>query len=526
MFYRKKMKLIAGLVILVLIGMFINRENTMLFNWKLDSRPFRLGLSESIGTLNPAQLSNNSEKTVASMIYEGLIVYDENQHELKKSIARKWSYNKDGMILTIKLDDNRKFHNGKPLSAAGVKNAWEKSFSTCKDMNLLSLFAGIEGYQNRIEGKSDEISGIRVINEKTLEITFVEPNLQFPYTLTNPIFYIYDTEDKNPIGTGAFYIDNRTENLEITLLRNEDYQQKAKLTSIIVNTYSDPHKGLSDYNEGKLDYLDSIPLEAVPDYQNDEQKQKLIINRPLAEIYAFGFNLNRPPFKGNNKLRQAFNYAINREEIVKAAFGGNAIALTQPIPLGMFENDERKGFDFDHKKAVQLLAEAGYPEGRGLPVILISYNANSGHKLIAEMVANDLAEIGVKVRLNSMSWESYIRNLQNGRLDFYRFVWKLDYINVDAALYGLFSSTRQGMSNFNHYENGQVDNLLANARSYKRNAEQANDYAQAIQIITDDAPYLWILQRKSAGIVSSAVRGLVIDGLGNVNWAKVELQKV
>ena len=232
--------------------------------------------------MEPANVLEHQERLIASTIYEGLICYDAKSGELQPRLARKWKYSPDCKTLTINLKENIKFHNGKKLTAAEVKSAWEKSFKNSKEWSSISLFLSIVGSNAMLEGHKQEISGIQVINDGTLKIVFNQPNAAFTYMLTSPIFWVYDSsvENSSAPGTGPYLLKENPDNKDkdILLLRNEKYHRgMPRLTAINFKIYDDELKALEDYKTGELDYLDSIPFNQLKAIKKDPQYKELYL---------------------------------------------------------------------------------------------------------------------------------------------------------------------------------------------------------------------------------------------------------
>lgn len=529
--YRRGRLLLAALVLLaaVALGAYIYRVQEV--NANLEVRPLEIGLVGSLDTVEPALLSNHNERLLSSMLYEGLLYYNEEEQELEPRLADKWSFSSDSTILAISLNEDAKFSNGKPLTAAAVKAAWEHSFSTCKEWPQLSLFLSIQGAQERLEGKAEEISGIQVLNDHALKITLIRPNAVYPMVITNPIFWVFDYAEGSVApypGTGPFKVIQNPDNKSILLARIEDYyRDKAKLTAIQITVFPEARAALQAYLDGKLDYLDTVPLNEVPKLKQNETLSKFLVEHPLWDSYALGFNLNRAPFKDNYLLRRALNYAIDRQALIDEVLGGSALPLKGVLPQGIPGfHDTLRGYSYDPDKAQSLLQEAGFPQGQGLPSIILTYNKDEGHRQVAEKVAQQLSKIGVPVTIEAVDWTFFRKQLNSFNLTFFRVQWRPDYPDPDSFLYGMYHSSQVGVCNYTNYCNPQSDKVLEQSRTLKLGSkERIKTLNRAEEIIVDDAPYLWLFQRKAVKMVSPQVQGFKLDGLENIDWLKIELHK-
>jgi len=521
---------LAIIIVLFIITGILYLNNRSTYTTNLDTRPFNIALVGSIESLEPALINRHEERVLASAIYEGLVYFDEESGSVKPMIAKDWKYSVDGKSLTINLQNNIQFHNGKVLKAKDVKASWENSFSNTREWSNVSLFLSIEGSKERLEGEAAEISGIQVVNNDTIKVNFTEANAAFIYMLTSPIFWIYDTEDQvNPIpGSGPFKLKENRDKREFVLERNEKYHRGIpKLSALNVKVYNGAYEALGEYKAGNVDYLDLLPLKEVKSMKNNSEYKDLLIDKPLLNTYALGFNVNKEPFSGNYLLRRALNYGIDRKLIIAEVLGDSYRPANGIIPLGMagYQHDMR-GYTYDPQKAQELLEEAGYPLGTGLPQLTLTYNEDEGHRMVAESIAAQLAELGVKVQLQPMDWDYYKKQLNQMNLSFFRLEWFADYPDPDSFLYSMFHSSKIGISNYFSYHNPQVDKILdASREEVKSQQERIKLMNRAEEIIVDDAPCLWLFQSTAAKMIGRNVGFLEVNSMEMIDWYEVELLK-
>jgi oligopeptide transport system substrate-binding protein len=494
----------------------------------LQERPFNAGVVGKVSTLDPSKVTTHEEKLVASTLYEGLVYYDEDARSLKPRLAKDWKISADGRKLTIELKRNILFHNGKQLTAADVKTCWEKALTEAAG-GKASLFLPIEGSDRVIKGAAADLAGLKIVDRYTLVVAFSRPDAAFVYHLTNPAFWIRDTEDKADIcpGTGPFKFKERNDK-SIVLTRHDKYhRERPALTEIQFSLYQDANQALQDYKARKLDYLDQVPLKEVKNIREASEYNGLYTVKPIQAVYFLGFNVNQEPFADNFMLRRALNYAIDRQAIIDNITGGLGQPLKGALPLGLpGYNKDMRGYSYDPEQARNLLAQAGYPDGQGLKPLTLTYNKSPGHQQIAEVVAAQLGQLGVQVELKSMDWKPYVKELEMKRLKFFRLGWAADYPDVDAFLYPLYHSSRAGVSNFTGYHNPQADKILDASRAETKSVkERINLLRRAEEIIVDDAPVLWLFQQEAFKIVGPDVNGFKLDSMEMVDWYSLELKK-
>ena len=495
----------------------------------LDTRPLQVGIVGEIDSLQPAQLDSPEERLVASALYEGLVTYDEKTGSIKPRLARNWKYSADQKTLIMQLK-KANFSNGQPVTAEKVKAAWEKSFSTTQDWANISLFLPIEGSQARLEGRTPTITGLEAVDRNTLRIRLEKPNSAFLHMLTNPIFWVYDNDETtDPLpGTGPFVLQESTKDYTIVMTRNEKHHQgQSRLSALQFTLYAEPYQAFGDFKINKLDYLNQVPLTEIKNIKNNPDYKERFVERYLWETYSLGFNMNRAPYAGNYLLRRALNYAVDRNAIIETVLAGSYRTAKGVLPTGMMGyNKQLQGYAYDPEKARDLLAEAGYPGGEGLKPLVLSFNNDEGHQAVAEAIAQQFNQLGIDVQLQGMEWDYYKKQVNAMDLTLFRVGWIADYADADNFIFGMFHSSKVGISNYSAYNNPQVDKILDAARAEtKSNEERLKLLQRAEEIIVDDAPMLWLFQKKAAALSGENVRPLEMDGLGMVDWFKAELLK-
>ncbi len=519
---------LAVLGLFLFIGGLIYIDNRVSYTANLDSRNLNAALVGRVDSLEPAMIDSHEERILASAMYEGLVYYDEESKSIKPLIASDWKYSIDGKTLTINIKHKLKFHNGKTIRASDIKACWENSFSTTKEWSNISLFLSLQGSQERLDGKTADISGIQVVNDRSIRVEFTRPNAAFIYMLTNPIFWIYDTEDtaRPAPGSGPYKFKANKDNQEFILERNDKYHRGIPgLGGIQARVFAEGSEAFTAYQAGTVDYLDSLPINELKNIKASEEYKKLLIDKAVFNIYVLGFNINKEPFAGNYLLRRALNYAVDRNLIIGEVLGGSYRAANGIIPLGMagYQRDMR-GYSYDPQKAQELLEEAGYPLGEGLPPLILTYNEDEGHRIVGESIAAQLAELGIKVQLQPMEWDYYKKQLYQMNLSLFRLEWMADYPDPDSFLYSMFHSSKVGIGNYFNYHNSQVDKILDASRAeVQSKQERIKLMNRAEEIIIDDAPCLWLFQSTSAKMIGKNVASLQVDSMEMIDWYTVEL---
>lgn len=500
-----------------------------LFTINYSNRTFHLGMSEPVDKLEPAMLVNHGQRLVASAIYEGLVYYDEASQSLQPRLAKSWKYSPDGKSITIQLRRDVRFSNGKKLSAQDVKASWEYNISTSTDWNNTCLFMPVSGSQERLNGKSLEITGIQVLDQHSLKIMLYQPNAAFLCSLSNPVFWVMDMSSglTPPAGTGPYLLKEKSPTSLLLLCNDYYYRGQPHLSALNVTVYPDAAAAYKGYQEGKLDFLDTLPMSELASIRQNPQYKGLLLEKAVLDIYCLGFNMNRDPYANSYLLRRALNYAIDRDHIIKQLLSNSYLSAKGLIPAGLEAyNPSIYGYRYNADKARQLLAEAGYPAGKGLPILTLTYNDDPGHALVAGEIARQLAVFGIRVQIQAQGWDYYKKQVNDHAISFFRLGWAADYPDADNFLYSLFHSSQTGNSNFCGYHNPQVDRILDASRAqYKDPQARLKLLRRAEEMIIDDAPCLWLFQKKAQKLVSRDVRHLNLDQMEMFDWYPVGLAR-
>ena len=265
---------------------------------------------------------------------------------------------------------------------------------------------------------------------------------------------------------------------------------------------------LEEYLAGGLDFVDELPPGRVRDLR--EQYPDELKVWPILATYYFGFNHQKYPFKGNRKLRQAFNYAIDREGICEGIREGVPVPASGILPPGIpGHNPDLKLYEYDPEKAKRLLAEAGYPDGEGLSIITLWYNTHLGHQRICEYVQHSLRQIGVRVKLKNIDTAAYWQATYAGEPAFFRMGWVADIPDPDNFLYTLLDSKQFGSAgNTSWYSNPKLDELVERARLLTDWAQREPLYREAERIAVEETAWLFIYYYRDQAMVKPYVKGV------------------
>jgi peptide/nickel transport system substrate-binding protein len=404
---------------------------------------------------------------------------------------------------TFKLRKGVKFHDGTDFNADAVVF----NFKRWNDPQSPYKFQGDSfDYYKTMFGPEDKrvIKEVKAVDPNTVEFTLNIPQAPFLQNIAMPTFSIaspkaiQEKKEKfksEPVGTGPFVFKEWKRNDSITLEKNPNYWQQGfpKLNKVIVRVIPDNSARYNALANGELDLIEGVNPDDLKKLEGNKDLQKII--RPSFNVGYVGFNINKKPFD-NPKVRQALNYAVNKKALISAFYGGLAEPAINPMPPSILGyNKDVKDYPYDLEKAKQLLAEAGY--ANGIPNELTFYAMPVARpympdgKKIAEALQAEFAKIGVKTKIESPDWATYIDDTKKGQKDdLFMLGWTGDNGDPDNFLYALLDKSNIGLNNRTFYVNEELHTLLAGAQTEIDKNKRAEAYKKAQEIIKKDAPWI------------------------------------
>ena len=484
-------------------------------------------------SLDPPNCYESEGIQVARQIWDGLFDYDPETLEIRNELCESWDVSDDGLVYTFNLVKNAKFHDGSPLTANDFVYSWTRAVLAETASYLAYHLAAIKGYQACQEGTATTFEGVKALDDYTLQVTLEYPFADFVKTLGHVVFYPVRQADieqwgeeytKHVNGTGPFKFVEWVDDQYINLVRNDDYYgEKAKLDSVEYKIIADENTAFLEYKAGNVDFTE-IPVGKVNATKEDPAMADQVLLLPMLGLYYYGMTLTVEPFKDNPKLREAMNYAIDRQNIVDVVSEGVPVPATGLVPRGIPGFVENQApYTYDVTKAKALLAEAGYPDGEGLPTLQFGFNTGAGHEALAEALQADLKEIGVNIEIAGYEWGTMLEKAQKGELNFYRLGWVADYPIMDNFLYPLFHS--ESVDNYGQYSNPEVDKMLIEARQIKDDEQRAEKYREIERTILNDQAFLILYFYGQRRVVQSYVKGFVLSAMETYDLSKVSIEK-
>jgi len=496
---------------------------------------YRRPLEFNPKTLDPALSIDTYADTVTQQVFDGLVQFDKDLNAIP-AIAKSWKISPDGLTYTFYLREGVKFHHRREVTADDFIYSFTRIIDPETKSSSIDFFTQILGAKEFIDKKDKEVKGLTALDKYTLRIILSEPYAPFISILAMRGAKVVPKEEveksgidfgKYPIGTGPFKFVSMKEGEEIILEANPDYfEGRPYLDKIIFKIFHGAPREeiLRQFKEGKLE--DSfIPFRDVEEMA--KSKQYVFLQKPMLSLRFYGLNSQIEPLK-IEKIRKAINFSVPKELIGRDILKGMAHLTDRIIPLGMPGYTPIKGsFGYQPQKAKQLLREAGYPEGKGLPPIEF-WSAAKAELAVKEleMVKTYLSQIGINLNIQyETQWPKFQEILSSRGAPMFMFAWYADFPDPDNFLWTLFHS--KSKYNYTAYSNPEVDRLLDRARAERDYLKRMEMYRKIEEIILDDAPIVPMVNHLFQMVYQPYVRGVEVSALGGpyIPMKKIWLKK-
>ena len=490
-------------------------------------------------TLDPRKSTGIPEATVEAQLFEGLTTLDAKNNPIP-AMAEKWEITPDGLKYKFFLRPGIKWSNGDPVTAYDFEYAWKTALSPdfgSKYAYQLFYVKNGEAYNKQLT-TADQV-GVKALDDRTLEVVLEKPTAYFlSLTAFHTLYPVprriveanpkWAADPKTLIGNGPFNITTWVHNSRIELVKNDQYWDavKVKMPRIDFILTESASTEIAMFDNNQIDMGDNAP---PAEYPRLKKENKLQIS-PFLGTYFFAFNVTRAPFD-NVKVRKALSLAIDRQAIISNVTKGEQKPALAWVPTGLADATPTADFrdvggdylkDGDIETAKKLLAEAGYPDGRGLPPIELIYNTNDVHKSIAEAVQEMWRKnLGVQITLANQEWKVFINNRSNGSFQIARHGWIGDYADPMTFI-DMFDSS--GGNNDAHYKNPQYDNLVRLAKSTPNQEIRMKAMHEAEKMLMEDAVIAPVYFYTRIVMAKPNVKGYQRSVLGHVYFKEAYVE--
>ncbi len=475
--------------------------------------------------LDPATVTDGESFRVTKNIFETLVEFDTETTDLVPGLAKEWEASEDGLTYTLKLQEGIKFHDGTDFNAEAVVKNFERWSGGDKEKFY---------YYNSQFG--DQVESVTAPDEMTVEIKTKRPiaplfkNLAMsPFAISSPAAMEKhgDKYLENPVGTGPFVFKEWKRNETITIAKNDDYWKEGlpKLDEVIYKVIPENSARLNALNAGEVDIIEGVNYSDLPSIEGNDQLQ--VFQRPSLNTAYLGLTSTRGPLK-DKLVRQALNHAVDKQALIDGFYAGSAEPAINPMPpVVAGYNPDVEDYPYDPEKAKALLKEAGYEDGFEIELWAMPVTRPympDGPK-VAEAIQKNFEEIGVKAKIVTYEWATYLEKARLGEADTFLLGWTGDNGDADNFLYVLLDQDSIGSNNYSYYQNPKVHDLLVKAQSTVDEAEREKLYKEAQVLIKDDAPWIPLVHSKPVLAGSAKVKNFVAHPTGSDWMDNVELTK-
>lgn len=512
----------------------------------------RYNLNAEPKTLDPALNDAVDGATVIQNTFEGLLRLDDNDNPVA-GVAEKWEESKDGLTYTFHLRKDAKWSDGKTVLAKDFEYSWKRALNPATAANYayyLYVLKNGEAYNGK-KASADDV-GVKATDDSTLVVTLENPCAYFYALMAFPTFFPVrqDIVEKDPkawytkaetfICNGPFKLQEWKPKDTITFVPNDKYwdTKRVKLAKIEMKMIEAATSSLAAFKTGQLDYIESPPSQEIPTLLAD--KTAVIV--PYLGIYYLDLNVD-PKLKtyspqaykvlSDVRVRKALALAINRKEIVEN------VTKAQQKPAGAFTPygipEDKSGKDFrDYKKeyynpesdvaqAKKLLADAGYPDGKGFPKLVYLYNTNEGHQNIAQAVQEMWRKnLGINIDLQNQEWKVFQQTRTDKQFEIARDGWIADY--VDPMTFLDLLTSKSGNNNAG-YASAAYDAKIAAAKKEVDTTKRMQDLHEAEDVLMNDMPVIPLYFYTNVVCVKSYVKDVHKSPLGFVFFDKAYIDK-
>src|SRR5688572_13710265 len=470
-----------------------------------------VGLVAEPVNLDPAQVTDLNSNRVGRRVVETLVTFPDESTQIVPGLAESWTISKDGLQYTFKLRSGIKFHDGTPLTAEAVKFSIERQINPEHPAHKLGKYP----FANFFFGN---VKAVEALSDERVAFLLKEPRASFLAILTagaasivSPTAVMKFGPDYplQPVGTGPFKFGSWDRGQRVVLEKNPAYWKfPVKLDRVIYRPIVEDQARLTELLTGTLDVIVGVPPDFVGQLESGGKVG--VLKQVGAHVWYLGINNQKKPFD-DKRVRQALNYAVNKDAIVRDVLKGTGTPSRGPVLPNTWAADPTlKAYPYDPDRAKKLLAEAGYPNG--FSTTLWVPESGSGMQspvAMSTVMQSNLKSVGVNVTLQTMEWGAFLAKLRSKEQELFALSWMAGTEDPDMVMYPLLHSSQWTPNGPNRalYKNPKFDDLLQQARLTTDQAGRASLYREAQRILVDDAPWIFVDHEIQIAALARRVQG-------------------
>jgi peptide/nickel transport system substrate-binding protein/oligopeptide transport system substrate-binding protein len=457
-------------------------------------------LSSDPKNIDPATLSAWDQTVIAPNLLEGLFRLSPDGTLIENALASEYSISDNALVWTFTIREGAMFHNGRVVTAGDFKYSFERVLDPKTQSPRAWMLKNISGATEFFEGKVTEVSGIKAVDDKTLEITLVEPSAPFKSMLASPSLAVVPQEEVEKWGAdfgfhvvaaGPFKIGEWNVNQDLTIDAFNDYWNGRPCVDAVKFRF------IGDENTRILEFdAKSLDIAWVPPAQWDRFYNDPVYKEKLGWAHTFhtdfiAVNLEKEPFGNNPMVREAVRYALDMDAIIISLQNRATVAQGMLAP-GMLAYDDKAILYYprDVTKAKALMEEAGFKDG--IPGSFDLILPNWGNLIsMMQIYQQNLEEIGITININPMDYGLYAEAMDSGNYDLAWMYRVPDYVDPDGFYYPLLYSGNIGSGgNWARYSDATVDAKILEARALSDDASREALYNEIEKTFVEALPYI------------------------------------
>lgn len=437
--------------------------------------------ASGLDNLHPYDHSSGALYGVWQHMMEPLVEFDYQQAKFVGRLAESWEYR--GKEWEFKLRKGVRFHDGSPLTSEDVAFSIDRMKNDKKSLQRRS-------FRNVQEVRTPDEHTVVVVTKKP-SVTFLSRGVRNRFVMSKTVADRYGKDvDKHPTGTGPYKFVSFKRDGDLVLTRNDDYWgPKPAVRDLVWRKVVEVSSRMAGLEAGQTDVMDRVPVHEVARLNRNPRVG--VRSVPGLRIYFFAFNVNYKPWD-NKLVRQAANYCVDADAIVKNIFDGNGEVLQGPVgPRVIGYNPDLKRYPYDPKKARELLAKAGHPDGVD---VKLHYSPGKYEKdtELVQVVANQMSKGGFRVQIVPQEWVVFWGRggVNGGKVPFY-YIGRGSVLDADTPLYQYFRTGGSKRTNFSHAE---FDQLVDAEQAESDDAKRLSILRKMSEVIMDEAPLIPLYQ--------------------------------
>lgn len=476
-------------------------------------------------SLDPHLITGTPDHNVIMNLFEGLTTLDSATLEPTPGVAESWTISEDQRVYTFELRKNARWSNGDPVTAQDFVFAWRRALTPSVPNHYAYMMYYLDGAEAFHKGKHQDFSrvGVKALSPHSLQVSLKHPTHFFLQLLGHHSYYpIHEATllkfgriddpasqwilPQNFVGNGPFVLKRWELNKVIEVVKSETYWDKdaVKLQAAHFFPIEDQQAEERAYRTGQV-HLTNTPLldiEKIQVYRNKDPDALRIV--PTYASYYYEFNVNKKPLD-DARVRRAFAMAIDRPLLVNSVTKGGEVPAYNFVPSDPVGYGPKVYWREDVEEARRLLAEAGYPDGKGFPVFTILYNTHDNHHKIALAIQQMLKKnLNIEVQLENKEWKVYLDARKNLEHDMARAGWLADYLDP-SNFFDIFRS--YAGNNSTGWKHPEYDQLMNEISATSDREQRFELFERANRFLAEEMPVLPLFYYSDINLVNPAVQG-------------------